>query len=63
MWQNRCFLGPHKVNIWDVAAGLIILKEANGKFQLKKTEINDTKVSLVASNKNLFKKIKNLFKI
>ncbi len=54
----------HKVNIWDVAAGLIILKEANGKFQLKKlTKINDTKVSLVASNKNLFKKIKNLFKI
>ena len=54
----------HKVNIWDVAAGLIILKEADGKFKLKKLKkINDTKVSLIASNKNLFKKIKNLFKI
>ena len=54
----------HKVNIWDVAAGLIILKEADGKFKLKKLKkINDAKVSLIASNKNLFKKIKNLFKI
>lgn len=54
----------HKINVWDVAAGLIILEEAGGHYKLKKLkEINNTKVSLVASNKHLFQKIKRLFKI
>ena len=54
----------NKVNIWDVAAGLVILKEAKGKFQLRELKkINNTKVSVIATNRNLFKKIKSLFKI
>ena len=47
-----------------IIAGLIILKEAGGHYKLKKLkEINNTKVSLVASNKYLFQKIKRLLKI
>ena len=47
------------IYLWDVAAGLSLVQEAGGQFLLKKT-LGDFKYEVLASNKNLFEKAKEL---
>ena len=47
------------IYLWDVAAGLSLVEEAGGQFLLKKTS-GDFKYEVLASNKILFEKAKEL---
>lgn len=46
----------NKINIWDIAAGIIIVEEAGGKVNdIKKFEIND--IDIRASSSNIYPKM------
>jgi len=46
----------NKINIWDVAAGVLIIKEAGGKVNdINKFDIND--IDIRASNNNIYNKM------
>ena len=47
------------IYIWDVAAGLSMVKEAGGEYYLKIYE-DGLKCEVLASNKNLFEEAKKL---
>ena len=46
------------IYLWDVAAGLSLVKEAGGRIYFKKT--NNYKYEVLAANKNIFDKAKKL---
>ena len=48
------FYYEEDIYIWDVAAGLSLINEAEGKFKLIKTK-NNFKYNVMASNKYLLK--------
>ena len=51
-WQRE-------INYWDIAAGIIILKEAGGLLELKN---NGSKLDIICSNSNIFDNFRELLK-
>ena len=53
-WQRE-------INYWDVAAGVIIVKEAGGFVEnIKDKGFNKEKVDIVATNSKIHKELRNL---
>jgi len=53
-WQRE-------INYWDIAAGVIIVKESGGFVEnIKDEEFNKEKVDIVASNSKIHKELRNL---
>ena len=53
-WQRE-------LNYWDIAAGIIILKEAGGIVDFFEEEINSSlKKNILATNSNIHEKLKEL---
>ena len=53
-WQRE-------INYWDIAAGIIIVKESGGFVENIKAEgFNKEKVDIVASNSKIHKELRNL---
>tara|TARA_B100001175_G_C19473448_1_gene623003 strand:- start:310 stop:1056 length:747 start_codon:yes stop_codon:yes gene_type:complete len=46
----------NKINIWDIAAGVLIVEEAGGKVN-NLNEYNDESINVRASNANIYKKM------
>tara|TARA_B100000123_G_scaffold57987_1_gene40391 strand:+ start:206 stop:982 length:777 start_codon:yes stop_codon:yes gene_type:complete len=53
-----CFW-QREINYWDIAAGIIILKEAGGLLELKN---NGSKLDIICSNSNIFDNFRELLK-
>jgi len=48
----------NKINIWDIAAGVLIVEEAGGKVNnLNKYKYNDENINVRASNSNIYTKM------
>ena len=52
-WQRE-------LSIWDIAAGIIIVKEAGGFVDLIENNVGDSKKNLVASNSLIHKELLDL---
>ena len=53
-WQRE-------INYWDIAAGIIILKESGGTIENMKAEgFIEEKVDIIASNSKIHKELRNL---
>ena len=48
------------MSIWDIAAGIIIVKEAGGFIDLIENNVGDSKKNLVASNSLIHKELLDL---
>ena len=53
-WQRE-------LNYWDIAAGIIILRESGGFIEnMNEKEFNSKKVDIVASNSKIHKELRDL---
>ena len=53
-WQRE-------INYWDIAAGIILVKESGGFIEtIKGGEFDSEKVDIVASNSKIHKELRNL---
>ena len=46
----------NKINIWDIAAGILIIEEAGGKVNYNSESVDET-INIVASNSNIYQKM------
>ena len=46
----------NKINIWDIAAGILIVEEAGGKVNYNSESVDET-INIVASNSNIYQKM------
>ena len=58
MWDREDWMVffHNKINIWDIAAGVLIVEEAGGKVN-NLNEYNDESINVRASNANIYKKM------
>ena len=53
MWVAHCFYYENDIYLWDIAAGVLLVKEAGGKIYMKRKG-NSWKYEVLASNKFIF---------
>ena len=61
--EDLMVIGKEKLNYWDIAAGIIILKEAGGFVDFFEEDLNSPlKKNILATNSNIHEELKDLIK-